>query len=222
MSPTGFAHGSIVDLRYVLTDGRIEMCWPCRVVQDSDAFVALFIAAGSRYKANPKRTAAQKRADAGPALTVSEFLWRADTLRLMIPGRPHSVWLFWTTNQDGRKLNKLFVNMEEPFRRTPLGFDTQDHTLDIVMQPDLSWTWRDEEELRNHIQEGFFTADLAQAARDEGLRVVDEIRRGAHPCTNGWADWAPEKGWSIPTVSANWATTPPTFWDRRSWAYPVG
>jgi len=217
-----FADGSIVDLRYVLTDGRIEMCWPCRVVEDSDHLIALFIAAGSKYRANPKRTAAEKRADPGPPLPACEFSWRTDTLRLMIPGRAHSVWLFWATNHSCRKLSRVFVNLEEPLRRTPIGFDTQDHTLDIVVQPDLNWMWRDEEELRNHVREGFFTATLAQAARDEGLSVVEEIRRGAHPCTTGWADWVPEKDWSVPAVSENWANTPPTFWDRRSWAYAVG
>jgi Protein of unknown function (DUF402) len=221
MTRNQFADGSIVDLRYVLTDGRIEMCWPCRVIEDSEHLVALFIAAGSKYKANPKRTAAQKRADPGPPLPAGEFPWRTDTLRLMIPGRSHSVWLFWATNHNGRRLSRLFVNMEEPFRRTPIGFDTQDHTLDIVVQPDLTWTWRDEEELRNHVREGFFTTSLAKAARDEGLRVVEEIRRGAHPCMTGWADWVPEQDWAIPAVSENWAKTPPTFWDGRSWAYPV-
>jgi hypothetical protein len=156
-----FPRGSTVDLRYVLTDGRIEMCWPCRVVEDTDDLVALFIVAGSRFKADPKRTAAEKRARPGPSALTGDVVWRTDMLRVMLPGRSHSVWLFWTDGDDGRRLTKYFVNMEEPFRRTAIGFDTQDHTLDIVIQPDLSWSWRDEDELENHVSEGFFTADLA-------------------------------------------------------------
>jgi hypothetical protein len=139
----------------------------------------------------------------------------------MFPGRAHSVWLFWTDGNYGRRLSKYFINMEEPFRRTPIGFDTQDHTLDVVVQPDLSWTWRDEDELENHVVEGFFTADLANAARAEGISVVEEILRSAHPCLIGWPDWVPEKEWKIPAVSAEWASTPATFWNRRSWAYGV-
>ena len=216
-----FPTGRTVDLRYVLTDGRIEMCWPCRVIQDSDDLVALFIAAGTKYKANPKRTAAEKRRAPSPRIPTGELVWRTDTLRLMLPGRAHSVSLFWTEGADCRRLLRFFINMEEPFRRTPLGFDTQDHTLDIVVQPDLSWAWRDEEELANHVKEGFFTKSLAEAVRDEGLKVVEEFRCGAHPCLTDWPEWAPESDWEIPVVSERWASTPPTFWQRRSWAYGV-
>ncbi len=49
--------GRVVALRYLTTDGRTEMGWPCRVVQDSEQMLALFIAAGSGYKAGPRRTA---------------------------------------------------------------------------------------------------------------------------------------------------------------------
>lgn len=83
--------GEVVALRYVLTDGRIEMCWPCRVVRDDAELLALFIAAGSKYKAGPKRTAAEKRARPSPPVPPDEYLWRADTLRLMFPGRCHAV-----------------------------------------------------------------------------------------------------------------------------------
>jgi hypothetical protein len=219
-TPWHHARGDAVDLRYVLTDGRIEMCWPCRVVEDSEEIVALFIAAESKYRAGPKRTAAEKRAIPSPPLPSEEYVWRADTLRLMFPGRLHSVSLFWARGDEGSGFSRYFVNMEEPFRRTPIGFDTQDHTLDIVIQPDLSWAWRDENEFRNHVREGFFTEGLAEAVREEGIRVLDEISSGVHPCL-GWTEWSPEKSWKPPVVSEQWATTPATFWDRRSWAYGV-
>lgn len=34
-APSKWTHGDIIALRYITTDGRIEMCWPCRVVVDS-------------------------------------------------------------------------------------------------------------------------------------------------------------------------------------------
>jgi predicted RNA-binding protein associated with RNAse of E/G family len=221
-TPKRFQPGDSAVLRYVLTDGRIEMCWPCRIVEDTDDLVALFIAAGSKYKAGQKRTAAQKRATPLPALPAGEYVWRTDTLRLMFPGKQHSVSLIWVDTDTGRQFSKYFVNMEEPFRRTPVGFDTQDHTLDIVVQPDLTWAWRDREELENHVREGFFTTNLAQSVRREGLTVIDEIRRGAHPCSFGWSEWQPGKDWETPVVSKGWDSTPPTFWDRRLWAYGAG
>lgn len=200
--------GEVVALRYVLTDGRIEIAWPCRVVEDRDDLVALFVAAGSRYKAGPKRTAAQKRARPSPRLPPDEYVWRSDMLRLMFPGRSHSVWLFWENGDEGTRLSRYFVNLEEPFRRTAIGFDTQDHTLDVIVNSDLSWSWRDEPELDNHVREGFFTPELADAVRAEGTRVIDEITSGVHPCLSGWSEWRPRPEWGYPSIPAGWDIAP--------------
>ena len=211
--------GDVVALRYITTDSRIEMCWPYRVVEDSDDLLALFVAAGSIYKAEPKRSAAEKRSGTRTRVPQHEYVWRNDTLRLMFPGKHHSVSLFWSSEGQMRSLLKYFVNMEEPFRRTSVGFDTQDHTLDIVVTPELKWHWRDEEELVNHVKEGFFSAELAEAIRAEGLQVIDAVTRGVHPCLRGWADWSPDPTWPIPTIPAAWDSTPVTLWERRRWAY---
>jgi predicted RNA-binding protein associated with RNAse of E/G family len=195
------------------------MAWPCRVAQDAEEALALFIAAGSRYKAGPKRSAAQKLADPKRALPPDEYTWRNDTLRLMFPGARHSVSLFWETTGAARRLLRYFVNLEEPFRRTAVGFDTQDHTLDVVVTPELEPRWRDEAEFESHVALGFFTPELADAVRTEGRRVIEAIARGDHPCLQGWAQWSPDRRWAVPAIPAAWDTTPPTSWDRRDWAY---
>jgi predicted RNA-binding protein associated with RNAse of E/G family len=211
--------GDVVALRYITTDSRIEICWPCRIVEDTDELLALFIAAGSIYKAEPKRSAAEKRLGLRTRLPPHEYVWRNDTLRLMSPAKHHSVSLFWSSDGQSRSLLKYFVNMEEPFRRTDIGFDTQDHTLDIVVTPELNWHWRDEDELRNHVKEGFYTPELAEAIRAEGVQAIDAVTSGVHPCVRGWANWSPDLQWTIPTIPVGWDTTPATLWGRRRWAY---
>lgn len=206
-------------MRYITTDGCIEMCWPCRVVADGDDVVALFIAAGSPYRAGPKKTATEKRCRPPTRLPPDEYVWRNDTLRVMLPGRSHSVSMFWGPEAGARSLVKYFVNMEEPFRRTAVGFDTQDHTLDIEVTPALAWRWCDEEELARHVAEGFYTAELAKAARWEGEQASAAMERLEHPCMRGWPEWTPPAQWQVPSFVAGWDTTPPTFWDKRGWAY---
>jgi hypothetical protein len=188
------------------------------VVEDSSELLALFIAAGSPYKAGPKRSARAKRAAPRHDRPPDEYFWRSDTLRLMFPGACHSVWLFWSHEDGQRRLRKYFVNLEEPFRRTAVGFDTQDHTLDIEITPELEWQWRDEDELENHVTEGFYTRALATAARAEGQRVVQAIVRREHPCTR-WAEWRPPADWPAPELVIGWDTAARTLWDRRLWAY---
>jgi hypothetical protein len=212
--------GEVVALRYITTDARVEIAWPCRVVEDSSELLALFIAAGSVFKSGPKHSARAKRAAPRLDLPTEEHVWRSDTLRLMFPGRCYSVWLFWRHDGGGeRRLEKYFVNLEEPFRKTPVGFDTQDHTLDIVVTPELAWRWRDEDELENHVAERYYTPALAAAARAEGQRAIDAIARGEHICTRGWPEWRPPEDWCAPSLIRGWDTAPRTQWDRRLWAY---
>jgi hypothetical protein len=211
--------GDAVVLRYITTDGRIEMCWPCRIVVDNNNVLAVFIAAGSPYKAGPKRSAAEKRRAPAGRLPRDEYVWRHDTLRLMLPNRSHSVSLFWAERAGRRELLKYFVNMEEPFRRTAVGFDTQDHTLDIEIAPDWAWRWRDEAELANHVAEGFYTPELASAVREEGERAIASILRQEHECSRGWHNWRPINEWGMPEFVAGWDEAPPTFWERAPWAY---
>ena len=109
--------GDVVALRYITTDARIEMCWPCRVVEDSNELLALFIAAGSPYKAGPKRTAQAKRTAPRLDTPPDDYVWRNDTLRLMLPGERHSVSLSWSRDAGHRRLLKYFVNLEEPYRQ---------------------------------------------------------------------------------------------------------
>ena len=195
-------------LRYILPDGRIDFAWPCRVVEDNDDLVALFIAANSVCKADPKLAAAQKIAAGKKACPTHDLVWRHDTLRLMFPGASHSVWLFWDGEGESRQLLRYFVNLEAPFRRTAGGFDTQDHTLDIVVTPDLEWHWRDEEDFDDHIALGLHPRELATAARAEGQRVIDAIARGTHPCLSGWAQWSPDSDWLVPLLPTTWHSAP--------------
>ncbi len=52
------------------------------------------------------------------------------------------------------------------FRRTPVGLDTQDHTLDIEVTPEHDWKWRDTAELDEHVKHG-----LTLHTRWRGMKV---------------------------------------------------
>lgn len=211
--------GDVVAMRYVTPDERIDFAWPYRVVEDTGEHVALFLARGSAFRADPKRMAAQKITDERRPAPVHEGVWRRDTLRLMWPGASHSVWLSWEGDGAARRFLQYFVNLEEPFRRTQAGFDSFDHTLDVEVTPGLTCTWRDEADFLDHVSLGFYTPALAAAVRAEGQRVIDEIMRGTHPCLGGWAHWSPPSEWGPLAVPATWNTTPLTTWEQREWAY---
>jgi hypothetical protein len=173
------------------------------VVEDRDELVALFVAAGSIYKADPKQTARRKLSGETKPYPTTDVVWKHDMLRLMFPGAGHSVWLFWEGNGPSRRLLRYFVNLEAPFRRTALGFETQDHTLDVVVTPELECRWRDEEDFEDHVTLGFYTSEFAAAVRAEGRRVIDSIARRTHPCLQ-WPTWRPDETWPVPALPVDW------------------
>lgn len=121
---------------------------------------------------------------------------RAQTLLLTPEGAAHSIWLFWS--EDWTFLG-WYVNLQQPHERTPVGFDTRDQVLDIWVDPDLSWKWKDEDELEAAVRLGRFTDAEAKAIRAEDERVIEEW-----PFPTGWEDWRPDPSWLIPELPEGW------------------
>ena len=89
-----------------------------------------------------------------------------------------------------------YVNFEQPLRRSPVGFDTFDEKLDLIVQPDGSYRWKDEDELEQAAALGLLDAG---AVRAEAARVLEEW-----PFPTGWEDWRPDPSWPIPQLPDGW------------------
>jgi Protein of unknown function (DUF402) len=111
------------------------------------------------------------------------------------PGRAHSIWHFF----DDGGFRGWYVNLEAPWRRTPIGWDTDDHELDIWVEPDGSWQWKDTDDLAAAVKLGFYTREHADAIRTEGDRVIAE-----QPWPTGWEDWRPNPAWAPPELPEDW------------------
>jgi hypothetical protein len=122
--------------------------------------------------------------------------WTGDgVLILGRPGRAHSIWLF---RDDGRFAG-WYVNLEAPWRPYRHGFDTEDHALDIWVEGDGSWRWKDEDELAVAVDVGFFTPAQAEAFRAEGECVVAEW-----PFPTGWEEWQADPAWPLLELPPDW------------------
>jgi len=211
--------GDTLVLRYLTRDGKPGMSWPSVLVEDREDVLALFIPEGATYK----QWRVSRREDGTPDPAAPRRLvdgaWRRDTLRLMFPGRHHSVWLSWDRTPEGRQFHGYYVNMEEPYRRTSVGVDTNDHALDVVVAPDLSWTWKDEDELERRALNGIYYPDFAARIRAEGEQAIAALERRLPPFTGEWVEWAPPEDWAIPELPTGWDTSPPVLWPERLQAY---
>ncbi|MGE0598507.1 MAG: DUF402 domain-containing protein [Dehalococcoidia bacterium] len=210
--PARWEPGAEVVLRYITRiDGQVGMSWPFRVVRDEPDLLALYLPAGSTFMRwhNPP----------GGGRTLVEGEWRRDVLRLMYPGKNYSIWLFW--EGPAREFTMYYVNFEEPFRRTPLGVDTNDHTLDIVIKPDFSWEWKDFDDFEGTLTAGTYSTEFAEFVRSSAKSVLTDLESRASPFSDSWHTWAPPSDWTHPVLHPRWREEPPVLWERHHWAYPM-
>lgn len=124
-------------------------------------------------------------------------------LQLQRPDEMHAVWVFWHGSE--REFRGWYLNLQEPFRHTQLGFDTQDLELDVLVGLDGSWRYKDDEKLESWIDRGRWTSGAVDAIRKEGARLAVELECGRRWWADEWAGWTPDPRWRVPTLPADWA-----------------
>ncbi len=181
-----------------------------RVVRDEGDTVALWMPRGTRWKAPTTPPTRGRNGDRGVRLAECAALgdwvfrdleWDVSILSLMREGDWHALWVSWLP--DGGHWG-WYVNLQEPFRRTELGFETMDLALDVIIEPDRSWRWKDEDELDVFVQRGVFDKAVAERIRAEGLEVVGRAERDEPPFCEPWPEWRPDPSWSVPQLPEGW------------------
>ena len=182
--------GEIVVRREVLNDGRPWMSVPVVVVEDSDELLATYIAEGAPFEF-PEGD--WPSAD-GRHPWHGRGRWQGHgLLMLQRPGEAYAIWLFW--HRPGRAFHGWYVNLQEPFRRTAEGYDTQDLELDIWVPLDAPWQWKDDELLEERVREGRFTPAQVDEIRAIGARVAADLDAGRRWWSDDWASWTPDPAW---------------------------
>jgi hypothetical protein len=181
---------------------------PVLVVRDTPELVALYWPAGTQGKWRMKPSGAKVTPQdvfSAPMELLDRIWTSTDVLMLITPGAAHAVYLM---REAGWK-NHLcwYINLQDPIRRTPIGFDTLDHMLDVVFSPDRSsWRWKDEEQLEDAVALGLITPAQAAQIRQEGERVIRRIQENQPPFCDGWEQWTPPAGWGAPQLQPGWDT----------------
>jgi hypothetical protein len=194
--------GSVVVLRGA-GFGNLWWAMPAIMVQDTQDFIVLYWQAGTQWKDVSKHATAQDLLAEVTAHPVDHIWEETDVLMIAAPGEAHAVWIMWERGHT--KLRFWYINLETPLLRTPIGFDTMDHELDIVISPDLSkWHWKDEEAFIELEEAGIFSVEEGRTIRAEGERVLQRMQAGKSPFCYGWENWRPPPEWEIPILPPNW------------------
>jgi hypothetical protein len=100
------------------------------------------------------------------------------------------------------------VNLQAPFERTPIGYDTLDHELDIWIPAGGAWRWKDRERVEASIAAGRYTPEEGAAIFAEGERVARELDAGRRWWDDSWATWEPDPSWTPQPLPEGWDAVP--------------
>jgi len=195
-----FEAGTPVALRDVW-DGAVWSARPAIVVEDTPEQVMLYIPVGTRWFApfpEGRRVKIQQ-----PAFELAPLRYEEEihVLSFSWPDTWYAVLLF--LRPDG-SAHSWYVNLEEPLRRTELGFDTLDHELDVIVELDGSWRWKDEDDLAESIRRGVIPAEEEPRLRADGERAVRRIVDREPPFDRDWSAWRPDPAWPLPVLPEGW------------------
>ena len=200
-----WAPGDQVVLREVWQD-RVWSVKPVTIVRDDGKITALYIAPGTRWK--QPRALDGRRVGVDEIIsgtwTIADVIWTGGgALFLHPPGAGYALLGFW--DECHRVLLGWYLNLQEPMRRTPVGFDYFDLILDVVVSADRSsWEWKDEHDFAEAQARGLFAPEQAKAIRAEGEQALKLLLVGDPPYGPAWDRWVPDPTWSVPHLSAGW------------------
>jgi hypothetical protein len=195
------AAGKIAALRGV----GIKVFWafPTIVVKDEPDLIVLYMPAGVLGR-NVTHKPTAKELFSPNEMKVVECTWkRTDVLMLIVPGEAFSTYIMRETGT--KNLDCWYVNLQDPIKRTIIGFDTMDHMLDIVISPDMrAWKWKDDDEFMEAQRVGFYSREKAREIRAEGEKAVRLITSERRSLYEEWKKWQANPQWEIPKLSSHW------------------
>jgi protein associated with RNAse G/E len=134
---------------------------------------------------------------------LDRYAWHTNRLLAITePEKYYSIMLFW--NNERNEFLGYYVNFQLPFKRSQCGIDTLDLDLDIDMEPDLSYRWKDEEDYQLAVTHGAITQEWAECIEAAKPEILERIEKRQYPFDGAWLDWEPDPTWSPPNLPAGW------------------
>ena len=134
---------------------------------------------------------------------LREFTWQTNRILIFLEREKYySTFLFWDHEAD--QFSCYYINFQLPYRRSHCGFDTLDLDLDIVIDPQYNWKWKDEEDYQEGIREGGIQEEWVKGIEQSQADVLDRINKKRYPLDGSWLEWRPDPAWVPPELPDRW------------------
>lgn len=136
-------------------------------------------------------------------ILLREFNWQRNRILMFLePETYYSCSIFW--DHDSGQFSCYYINYQLPYQRSHCGFDTLDLDLDIVIDAEHNWRWKDEEDYRVGVREGNIQDEWVKGIEKSHDEVFDRINKHSYPLDGSWLHWQPASTWLPPKLPENW------------------
>ena len=181
------------------------------VVADTDRLISLWLPEGAQTEMSHGLIPGLRLPWRPGDWELRESVWRwCSALFLIVPGEWRATWVLWMpeggptrprglpglrggtrtgdllSDVGGGEFMGWYVNIQEPIRRTPTGFDQRDLQLDVVVDAGRNWHWKDEDELDRSVELGVISAGVAERTRREARLAVADVEASRWPFHGAW------------------------------------
>jgi len=173
---------------------------PQTVVEDRGDLVVAYLAPGTPVQwwalqdGSDPRTLPPAHRFAVPIVSRPRVWEDSSVLRVLPLDAAYSVLHFWDT---AGTFGCWYVNFERPKTRHAFGVETVDLVLDLVILPDGSHYWKDEDEVGPAIDAGWVTESEAAGARVAGEQILANFDRWLDDLGD-WRSFKADPTWSTP------------------------
>ena len=134
---------------------------------------------------------------------LEPFTWHTNRLLFILePEKYYSIIYFW--NHESNKFQCYYVNFQLPFKRSHCSVDTLDLDLDIVINPDFSFEWKDKDDYQKAIEAGVIYPEWVEEIEKAKIEVLERLKKREYPFDGSWLDWRPDPSWSAPGLPKDW------------------
>ncbi len=198
-----FKPGDSILIREI-RQGKVWSAKPMIVVEDKPELLAFYLLPGTQWKIPRRLDGSPVGVLANEDWQLCDRIWQGQGLLILaIPGESFAVYILW--EGDNFTLKGWYINLQQPYRRTSLGFDTLDHLLDVVVNPDRSeWQWKDLSQLEEALSLGIISPSHFKQVCETGKKALGFLQMRKPPFNEVWLEWRPNSSWLIPTLPENW------------------
>ena len=199
--------GDVVAWRGIF-NGRVWHVQPTIMVKDSPEEIVLTLLPGTECIADENYPKGKKHGKRRWEFKdndwkLEKYTWRTNRLLLLFePERYYSTIYFWNNTSHGFLC--YYINFQVPFRRSQYGVDTLDLDLDLVINPDFSFEWKDEDDYRRAIEHKAISPEWIQGVEGAKQEIFERLEKRQYPLDGAWLNWLPDPNWLPPKLPENW------------------